>query len=61
LWEVLWPESASLLLLEDLRLEDLRDDAVPDAELLFGAASPRLSALAKASTARGDLAAGGND
>jgi hypothetical protein len=61
LWEVMWPESASLLLLEDLRLEDLRDDVVPDAELLFGAASPRLSALAKASTARGDLAAGGND
>lgn len=61
LWEVLWPESASLLLLEDLRLEDLRDDVVPDAELLFGAASPRLSALAKASTAGGDLAAGGNN
>jgi hypothetical protein len=61
LWTVLWPESASLLLLEDLRLEDLSDDVVPDAELLFGAASPRMSALATAPTLRGESREGSTD
>ncbi|WP_345434697.1 DUF6758 family protein [Actinoallomurus vinaceus] len=41
LWAVLWPVSAGALMLEDLRLRDLRD---ADLDLPYGAASPRLGA-----------------
>jgi hypothetical protein len=40
LWAVLWPESAGVLLLEDLQLRDLREAPLPD--LPFGALCPRL-------------------
>jgi hypothetical protein len=43
LWAVLWPESAGVLLLEDLHLRDLRSyQPLPD--LPYGALSPRLTA-----------------
>ncbi|GAC1331283.1 MAG: hypothetical protein NVSMB13_19570 [Mycobacteriales bacterium] len=40
LWAVLWPASASLLLLEPFALRDLRDGSYDD--VLYGAPSPRL-------------------
>jgi hypothetical protein len=44
LWVVLWPETAGVLLLEPIRLRDLRDPG-QDLDLPFGAPSPRLPAL----------------
>ncbi|HTP16433.1 MAG TPA: DUF6758 family protein [Streptosporangiaceae bacterium] len=41
LWLVLWPHTAGLLLVEPLRLRDLRDPG-QDLDLPFGARSPRL-------------------
>ncbi len=41
LWVLLWPDAASLLLLEPLRLIDMRRHAVP--EIVCGAASMRVS------------------
>ncbi|WP_256528305.1 DUF6758 family protein [Actinoallomurus rhizosphaericola] len=41
LWAVLWPAPAGALMLEDLRLSDLRE---VDLDLPYGAASPRLGA-----------------
>ncbi len=43
LWLVLWPDSAGLMVLEDLALTDLRDVLGEVAMLPFGALSPRLS------------------
>jgi hypothetical protein len=43
LWFVLWPDSAGALLIEPIRLRDLRDPG-QDLDLPFGAASPRLPA-----------------
>lgn len=43
LWMVLWPDSAGLLVLEDLILTDLRDVAGEIAMLPLGALSPRLA------------------
>ena len=39
LWAVLWPDSAGMLMLEQLNLRDLRED---DLDLPFGAFCPRL-------------------
>jgi hypothetical protein len=44
LWALVWPAAAGILLYDDLELCDLRDGYV-EAELAFGAVSPRLSAL----------------
>ncbi|MCO6009513.1 hypothetical protein NE236_31535 [Actinoallomurus purpureus] len=41
LWAILWPPSAGPLMLEDLRLRDLRE---ADLDVPFGAACPRLGA-----------------
>lgn len=40
MWVVLWPETAGVLLLEPIRLRDLRDPG-QDLDLPFGAPSPR--------------------
>ena len=44
LWVVLWPADAALLLLEHLVVRDLRDGQSTVDLLMFGAASPRLTA-----------------
>ena len=43
LWLVLWPDTAGALLVEPIRLRDLRDPG-QDLDLPFGAVSPRLPA-----------------
>src|SRR4029077_9563819 len=48
LWVVLWPDTAGTLLVEPLRLRDLRDPG-QDFDLPFGAASPRLPAPRRSS------------
>ncbi|CUU61208.1 hypothetical protein Ga0074812_1635 [Parafrankia irregularis] len=45
LWCVLWPADAALLLLEQLVIEDMRDDATLVDHLLFGAPGSHLSSL----------------
>ena len=42
LWAVLWPDTAGLLLLEEITLRDLRDPG-QDLDLPYGAVSPRLA------------------
>lgn len=42
LWAVLWPPEAELVLLEQVELHDLRDDAHAQLDLPVGASSPRL-------------------
>lgn len=44
LWALVWPAAAGVLLYDSLELVDLRDGVV-EAELAFGAVSPRLSAV----------------
>jgi hypothetical protein len=46
LWIVVWPPSASVLLLDQLRLVDLRDHRPAREALVCGAPSPRMSAPA---------------
>ena len=41
LWIMLWPDTAGILLLENLSLRDLRDPG-QDLDVPFGALSPRL-------------------
>ncbi len=43
LWTVVWPDDC-LNVVSGLSLEDLRDGTVPELDLVFGAAMPRLSA-----------------
>ena len=43
LWLVLWPDTAGALLVEPIKLRDLRDPG-QDLDLPFGAVSPRLPA-----------------
>jgi uncharacterized protein DUF6758 len=44
LWVLVWPATAGVLLYDSLELADLRDGYV-EAELAFGAVSPRLGAV----------------
>ena len=44
LWVVVWPPDAALLLLDDLKLCDVRESAAARESLVFGAPSPRMSA-----------------
>jgi hypothetical protein len=41
LWTVLWPDSAGILMLEELSLRDLRETSL---DLPYGAFCPRLEA-----------------
>jgi hypothetical protein len=43
LWAIVWPETAGVLLYDEVHLTDLRDESTV-ADLDFGAVSPRLSA-----------------
>jgi hypothetical protein len=46
LWIIVWPPSASVLLLDHLRLVDLRDHRPAREALVYGAPSPRMTAPA---------------
>lgn len=49
LWAVLWPTEAGILLLEQLRLDDLREQPALGDDLPFGAPCPRLAAPSRES------------